>query len=489
MASQEGNSKKQGISITWGIIGFITLLLAATNPSLEDHRETVKKEFENKVDNDPNMASSDVGNQIGKALGESLGSSIIEKTVNRQNFLLFSLTTIKKFDSSDQDSIKYAGIGILGKVWIYKSKMGGNISSDNESAADLERKNKKYREQDSIRSYYEFDGEPQAIGIDGRSHVWLAHNNELKKDFNFIRLVYYQNEKESTFHRYWRSFLSIFTKEKPILISTISGLAFDSKGSLYLSESGKNQIIKFRDYQLGNITSFTILAGSGETGKSDGESSLASFSRPTGLALDKDDNLYVSDSQNNLIRKISPTGYVTTFAGSGKIGNQDGQGDKASFNDPEGLAIDENNNLFVADYGNHVIREITPTGYVSTFAGSYKIGNEDGSAKLASFSSPKALAFDQSGTLYVADSRCNYLRIVSFNGYVTTLKPTYKSYHPSFEKDLKLNSPQALTILTKNTNLASIGTIYVVVQDGIWEITPDGNAHIYAGPVFYQPYQ
>ena len=129
MEAQEETSNEGSSIIILGIIAFVVLLLAFTNPTLQDHREAVKKEFENKINNDPSVSSSEVGNQIGKALGESLGSSIIDKIVNRQNFLLFSLTTVKKFDSSDQDSIKYAGIGVLGKVWIYNWGDKDNSSS------------------------------------------------------------------------------------------------------------------------------------------------------------------------------------------------------------------------------------------------------------------------------------------------------------------------------------------------------------------------
>src|SRR5262249_40238978 len=145
----------------------------------------------------------------------------------------------------------------------------------------------------------------------------------------------------------------------------------------------------------------TTLAGSFSPGSQDGFGSAAAFSKPIGVATDFNGNIYVADSQNHTIRKITPAGLVSTLAGlAGTAGSADGIGAAARFSMPSGIAVDTGNNVYVADTGNSVIRKITPEGVVSTLAGTVGVtGSRDGSGSAALFNSPQGITADGSGSL------------------------------------------------------------------------------------------
>jgi len=171
-------------------------------------------------------------------------------------------------------------------------------------------------------------------------------------------------------------------------------------------------------YQASWIVS--TLAGSGTVGSADGIGSAASFNTPTGLDVDKSGNVFVADEKNHLMRKITPDGAVTTIAGTGAAGNVNGVGKSASFNLPEDVVVDANGNVFVADQLNHVIRKITPAGGVSTFAGSGEAGYADGTGTAAKFKAVNGMAIDLSGNILVSDPQNNYIRQVTPAGVVST---------------------------------------------------------------------
>ncbi|MCE7996919.1 MAG: hypothetical protein HEP71_33465 [Roseivirga sp.] len=161
-------------------------------------------------------------------------------------------------------------------------------------------------------------------------------------------------------------------------------------------------------------------AGSpGEQGIADGTGSEARFAAPYGIEIDDGGNIYVADGVG-LIKKITPDGVVATFAGNGSQETVDGTGSGASFYGPAGLAFDDQGNLYVSEIGGHVIRKITPEAVVSTFVGSGSAGMQDGTGSGASFNQPYGMTSDENGNLYVTDFNNHLIRKVSPAGVVTT---------------------------------------------------------------------
>ena len=163
------------------------------------------------------------------------------------------------------------------------------------------------------------------------------------------------------------------------------------------------------------------LAGSVAGGSSNGVGTAASFNWPYGVAADPIGNAIVADSWNNAIRKVSPSGAVTTVAGGAAAAWADGMGSAARFNMPAGVAVDAAGTIFVADTSNHRIRAVAPNGAVSTLAGSGSGAWADGTGAMASFFNPYGVAVDASGIVYVADYSNHRVRRVAPSGAVTTV--------------------------------------------------------------------
>jgi|GEM_PF-5944211 len=198
------------------------------------------------------------------------------------------------------------------------------------------------------------------------------------------------------------------------------GIAVDAADNLYVTDAGNQTIRKITP--LGFVT--TLAGKAGVSGSADGLGDAARFSNPSGIAVDKTGTLYVSDAGNHTIRKITPAGLVSTFAGmAGQSGSIDGSGPAARFNFPAGLGLDESGNVYLADYGDHRIRKVTPAGLVTTLAGGGAVmsGSDDGTGDAARFNSPFGLAVDPLGTIYVADSANNLIRRVTPAGVVRTV--------------------------------------------------------------------
>ena len=193
-------------------------------------------------------------------------------------------------------------------------------------------------------------------------------------------------------------------------------MAFCIFSALLLVHSGIAQSI-YENYTV------TTLAGPTESGPSwqDGSTNVARFGTPTSVAKDAAGNIYVADSLNQTIRKITPDGVVSTVAGlTATPGSADGIGSAARFNTPNGIAVDGNGNLYVADTGNNTIRKITPDGTVTTFAGSAgSSGATNGPGNLARFSTPYGVMVDRSNTVYVADTFNNLIRVITPAGVVS----------------------------------------------------------------------
>lgn len=212
-----------------------------------------------------------------------------------------------------------------------------------------------------------------------------------------------------------------------------SGVAVATDGTIFVSDKMNNVIRRIS--VSGEVSTFAGVAvpfDGGSVGaqipggSEDGPRHQARFYGPDGLALDAAGNLFVADSENHTIRRISPSGDVTTVAGlAGQSGHVTGHGQAARFNLPSGLAVDRAGWLYVADAGNHAIRRISPTGDVTTYAGTNAADNEEGSvdgpARQARFRHPTGVAVDASGYVFVADSRNALVRRISPDGRVDTL--------------------------------------------------------------------
>ena len=184
-----------------------------------------------------------------------------------------------------------------------------------------------------------------------------------------------------------------------------TGIAVDGKGFLYVADRRTHTVRKITPD--GRV--YTI-AGNGMPGFADGRGRMSLLREPVSVAVTKDGTLYIADSGNNAIRRVSPDGTVKTIAGGGRPGYRDGRGFEARFNWPTGIAIGPDGNIYVCDSGNNKIRRVTPDGVVSTVAGSIVSGRRDGSAHKAEFSFPTGIALDSEGNIYIADSGNNLIR-------------------------------------------------------------------------------
>ena len=183
-----------------------------------------------------------------------------------------------------------------------------------------------------------------------------------------------------------------------------SGIASDDNGNIYISDFDNKRIRK-----VSGTGQVTTIAGNGNDGFIDGNSNMAQFSSPSGIVIDKQGNLFVADL--NRVRKIIPSGIVSTFAGGDSIGYRDGQQGEALFSFIIDMVIDPDGNIYLSD--DNRIRKITPQGLVSTLAGS-TAGYQDGDAMSAKFSSPGGLGIDKQGNIYVADINNHRIRKISF---------------------------------------------------------------------------
>lgn len=217
-------------------------------------------------------------------------------------------------------------------------------------------------------------------------------------------------------------------------------MAMDSKGALY--------VVDERNHRIRKITksgAVTTLAGSSQ-GYTDGSISSALFTQPRGVAVDSSDNVYISE--NHRIRKITPAGVVSTFAGGSTAGTTDGNGTSARFNMPTGLSADQAGNVYVADFGNNRIRKITPAGVVSTLAGSTE-GYVNGNGSSAQFDAPFAVVANDDGSiLYVADTYNSVIRKITASGDVTTYAGSTYGYADGSASVAKFNNPQGITLDT-----------------------------------------
>jgi sugar lactone lactonase YvrE len=238
-----------------------------------------------------------------------------------------------------------------------------------------------------------------------------------------------------------------------------TGVATDAIGNIYVADSQNNCIRKITSAGV-----VTTVAG-GTQGYRDGVGAAAQFSQPNSLAVSSDGTIYVADTSNNLIRKITTTGVVSTVAG-GSQGFADGIGTTAKFFLPYGVAVDATKNVFVADTYNQRIRKISPTGVVTTLAGggTGEYGYTDGVGNAARFSYPYGLSIGPGGTIYVADTSNNVIRKVTAQGLVTT-------FAGDFADETGFHAPYGIAV-------SATGIVYVAdnANNQIRMISPVGTS-------------
>ncbi len=233
---------------------------------------------------------------------------------------------------------------------------------------------------------------PSGVGVDAAGNVYVADQGNLairKIDINAVVTTFATG------------------------INGPTGVASDAAGNVYVADNGNSVIVKIT-----NKGAISTLAGTqGVRGSKDGTGTGAQFNQPQSVAVDSSGNVYVADAGNNMIRKINSQGVVTTIAGSTTAGNQNGVGAAASFNKPTGVAVDASGNIYVADSNNNLIRKIAANGTVTTLAGTGAAGNLNGTTAEATFKNPQGVAVDQINRVFVADTGNGLIRMIQQSEY------------------------------------------------------------------------
>lgn len=272
---------------------------------------------------------------------------------------------------------------------------------------------------------------------------------------------------------------TVFTQFDPMptIARGIVGVAIDGGGNLYVLATDFPGSFPLTGHTVHKITPqgvVSLLAGSpGQPGAVDGTGDAARFYGPRGISVDRDGNVYIADTENHTVRKITSAGVVTTLAGLASAGSRDGTGGAARLFEPGGVAAGLGGHLYIADTGNHTIRKLAPDGKVTTFAGlAGTPGGADGSFADARFRFPSGIAVDGSGNVYVADTGNNAIRRISPSGNVSTLAG-------------RPGGPGTATYFQAPTGLAldGAGNLYVADtgNNAIRKITFDGVVTTLAG--------
>jgi hypothetical protein len=252
------------------------------------------------------------------------------------------------------------------------------------------------------------------------------------------------------------------------------GITLDAQGNFYIADTKMGLIRKM-------TSSFTVttLAGKGTSGYTDGTGNAAAFELPYGVVADASGNLYVTDTYNAVIRKVTPAGVVSTFAGNAAGGGKDtyvdGTGTAATFQLPWGIAIDATGNLFVAD--KNAVRKITPAGVVTTFAGSAVKGSANGTGPAAGFFSLSGIAVDSQNNVYVEDQGNYMIRKITADGVVSTLAGNgTKGAANGGASTASFNYPTGMTIDTH-------GNLFITDNNLVRKVASDGTVSTIAGDV------
>jgi TonB family protein len=261
-----------------------------------------------------------------------------------------------------------------------------------------------------------------------------------------------------------------------------TSVAFDSAGNLYITEGYSSRVRKVTP--AGTIT-FVAGTGTPGFGGDGGPATSAQLQNPFDIALDTDDNLFIADAGNSRIRKISANGVISTVAGTDTPGfsGDDGPAVRAQLKNPRGIALDAKGNLYISDTGNSRIRKVTPTGMISTIAGSGKglpaNPGDNGPAIEATLRSPYGIAVDATGNLSFADPGASRVRKIAPNGTITTVAGNGTrgfSGDGGLATAAQLNSPLGVA-------LDAAGNFYISdsVASRVRQVTPDGKISTLVG--------
>src|SRR5207249_958082 len=265
------------------------------------------------------------------------------------------------------------------------------------------------------------------------------------------------------------------------------GVALDSAGSLYIADSTNNSIRKVSPG--GTISTYAgsgppppCCSGGGFSGDG-GPATAAQLNAPVGVALDPAGNLYIADRVNHRIRKVTAAGTIPTSAGTGTVGfaGDGGPATAAQLNEPVGVALDPAGNLYIAERENHRIRKVTPGGVISTYAGTGTQGfsGDGGPATGAQLLGPGGVALDPAGNFYIADRNNDRIRRVSTDGPISTYAGTGRE---GFSGD---GGPATAAHLGRPGGVAldSAGNLYIadLGNSRIRKVTPGGTISTDAG--------
>ena len=288
---------------------------------------------------------------------------------------------------------------------------------------------------------------PEGMCVDMAGNIYVA-DNDFNNHITHIRKITPAGVVTTLFNS---------SGSGSFMAGIVKGICVDLAGNVYVN--GVNKIIKLTQSGVESAFAGSYIG----YGSNDGIGTFAKFYQPSGLCIDSVGNIYVADTNNHRIRKISPVGVVTTLAGSNQ-GYADGIGTAAQFNSPNGVCIDSVGNVYVADTNNNRIRKITPAGLVTTLAGSLD-GYADGIGTAALFGYvTEGVCTDITGNVYVVDNGNGKVRKITPAGIVTTLAGSNQGYADGIGTAAQFLYPRGIC-------MDANGNIYVSEMNHIRKIT------------------
>ena len=257
-----------------------------------------------------------------------------------------------------------------------------------------------------------------------------------------------------------------------------SGVAVDSSGNLYIADTGNHRVRKVTASGI-----MTTIAGNGEEGFSgdNGPATAARLIQPSGVAVDSGGNVYIADAGNNRIRKVTPAGIITTVAGGGDVVGDDGPATAAGLNFPSDVAVDAAGNLYIADHFNSRVRKVSFLGTITTLAGTGELGfaGDGGPAAAALLNDPAGVAVSPAGDVYFSDNRNRRIRRVNSNGIIATVAGNGNF---KFSGDGGPATSAALN-LPSSVAVDSLGNLYIAdtASHRVRKVSPSGTITTVAG--------